>query len=430
MRHGWYYCKARFPTVLLMNVTFDEWLEISRNLEVHHAIFHRFWQMGRPVFTDKVGGRKLDTAAVQFNANGDYIDFLFNPDFWKELDLYNKLFVIAHECLHVILNHGIRTLDATDHHATNATLDVVDNHALINRFGFDRAKIMNAKNLCWIDTVFKNHPDLKNIPEDESFEYYYKMLPEQIMDVVILDDHSTLNKEDSEEIVSRMNESLPVEEKESIQPFIENNYGSGSQAWTGTGSWTFVNVEKQGAKRKWETVIKKWSLKYLKHDAQDKEQWAIPHRRYVELPGNMFLPSEIEEESYKKDRLPVFLFLDTSGSCYGYKERFFKAGLSLPKDRFDVRLFCFDTRVMETTLESRKIYGGGGTAFHIIEAHIQRLRANEGIPYPEAVFIITDGGGDDVRPQYPNKWFWFLTPHNSMHFIPQESKKFNLKDFE
>ena len=411
-----------------MNVTFDEWLEISRNLEVHHAIFYRFWQMGRPVFTDKVGGRKLDTAAVQFNANGDYIDFLFNPDFWKKLNLYNKLFVIAHECLHVILNHGIRTLDAVDHHATNATLDVVVNHALINRFGFDRAKIMDADKLCWIDTVFKNHPNLENIPEDESFEYYYKILPEKIMDVVILDDHSGLNKKDSEEIIGRMDGELTPEEKESIQPFINNNYGG--EAGSSTGSWTFVNVEKQGAKRKWETVIKKWSLKYLKQDAQDKEQWAIPHRRYVELPDDMFLPSEVEEEKYDKDRLPVFLFLDTSGSCYGYKERFFAAGLSLPKDRFDVRLFCFDTQVKETTLESRKIYGRGGTAFHIIEAHIQRIMANEDIPYPEAVFLITDGWGNTVRPEHPDKWFWFLTPRNSMYFIPPESKKFNLKDFE
>ena len=95
-----------------------------------------------------------------------------------------------------------------------------------------------------------------------------------------------------------MNENLTPEEKESIQPFIENNYGG--EAGTGTGSWTFVNVEKQGAKRKWETVIKKWSLKYLKQDEQDKEQWAVPHRRYAELPDDMFLPSEIEEESYKK----------------------------------------------------------------------------------------------------------------------------------
>ncbi len=239
-----------------------------------------------------------------------------------------------------------------------------------------------------------------------------------------------LNKEDSEEIIGRMDESLTPEEKESIQSFVEKNYGDEQKAGTGTGSWTFIKVEQRTAKRKWETVIKNWSLKYLRQDIQDKEQWAIRNRRYVALPDDMFLPTEIEEENYDKDRLPVFFFMDTSGSCYGYKERFFSAALSLPKDRFDVRLFCFDTKVKETTLESGRIYGGGGTYFHIIEGHIRRVMAEEGIAYPEAVFLITDGWGDPVKPLHPDRWFWFMTPYNSSMYIPQESQKFQLKDFE
>jgi hypothetical protein len=106
----------------------------------------------------------------------------------------------------------------------------------------------------------------------------------------------------------------------------------------------------------------------------------------------MFLPSdmEIEDDNDEKTRIKVYFYLDTSGSCWGLKDRFFAAALSLPDDRFDIRLFCFDTTVQETTLESRKIYGGGGTSFSILEAHIQKEIKEKG-EYPEAVFVITDG---------------------------------------
>ena len=159
-------------------------------------------------------------------------------------------------------------------------------------------------------------------------------------------------------------------------------------------------------------------------------QWARLHRRFNLMPDGLMLPSEMEEDAFEKDRLPLFFFMDTSGSCFGYKDRFFKAAMSLPKDKFDIRLFCFDTAVQETTLESKKIYGGGGTNFGIIERHIQEVIKKDCIDYPCAVFLITDGEGTVVYPQHPDKWYWFLTPHNSTRYIPEKSKTVLLKDYE
>jgi hypothetical protein len=94
-----------------------------------------------------------------------------------------------------------------------------------------------------------------------------------------------------------------------------------------------------------------------------------------------------------------------------------------------VRLFCFDTTVYETTLESKKVYGGGGTRFDIIEDKIQATKKNGGV-YPEAVFVITDGAGNRLVPEFPEKWHWFLAGRATKAYIPRESKTYILKDFE
>lgn len=419
---------------IAVTISNEDWMKISQDLEEHHSLFYQCWQMGRPVFTDAI-----PTAAIHFNKEGDYLEFLFNPDFWLSQTHYERLFIIAHECLHVTLNHGRRTINQLQVNAdiVNALLDIVVNHTLVNNFGFDRNQIGDQANLCWVDTIFPDKPDT---PTNEAFEYYYNLLPIIPQDVFLLDDHSALSGASSG-AVGKLNQELSEEEKESLKDLLEKHQPQdgkppetgglgGSQAGTGFGGWTFARTGYVAPKKKWETVVKEWSLKHLREDSEDQEQWARGHRRFSLMSGNLMLPSEMEEDALEKDRLPVFFFLDTSGSCWGYKDRFFKAALSLPKDKFYIRLFCFDTNVQETTLESKKIYGGGGTDFGIIESHIQKVVKQECIEYPSAVFLITDGCGSQVQPQYPDKWYWFLTPYNSKAYIPPKSKIFFLKDYE
>lgn len=410
-------------------ITHKDWMEISQSLEDHHAIFYELWQMGRPAFTDDVA-----TAAVIFDESGEFVHFVFNPEYWNNLTPYERLFVISHECLHVILNHGIRTSGGKDAPRSNLALDIVVNHLLVNSFGFDRKRIRDEDVLCWTDTTFKNDPKVAEIPTDESYEYYYQKIPEtMVIELFTVDDHSKLGKQ-IDKIIDKLDKRLSPEEKESIRSIIEKHYAKSKEeeekAGGGCGDWTFCKVEKVKPKKKWETVILKWSLKYIKEGLDEHEQWARLARRFELLPNDILLPSEMEDESKDYDRIPVHLYMDTSGSCIKYKQRFFRAALSLPKDRFAVRLFCFDTRVEETTLESGKIYGGGGTAFDIIERNIQRLIQKEKTPYPEGVFLITDGEGNAVAPAFPKRWHWFLTKKASTKFISSESKTYKLDDFE
>ena len=67
-----------------MKINNEEWFEISNELEPHHAVFTKVWQMGKPIFDETI-----QTAAVQFDKEGNFILFRFNPEFWKSLDLKN-----------------------------------------------------------------------------------------------------------------------------------------------------------------------------------------------------------------------------------------------------------------------------------------------------------------------------------------------------
>lgn len=425
-----------------------DWLEISLALEQYHAVFYKVWQMGRPVFNPDI-----ETAAVQFDETGDFIYFHFNPEFWNRMDFENRLFVICHEALHIVLNHGVRTCSLNgrvNNRATNVALDLVVNHLLLRNFGFERSKIEGWEDYCWVDTVFKDKKPLP--PDDEMYEFYYNLFdkvyanggwgtgegPNQDGTV---DDHSFMGEAGEEwgKIIDELSGGLSEEEKESLKGMVDKHFqtppkkdAKNTPAGTGTGGqWVFAKISKVKPKKKWETVIKNWSKKYLRQTDKDVEQWARLNRRLTMLPRNMFLPSDMEvEDDKEKTRIDVWFFLDTSGSCWGLKDRFFEAALSLPAERFNVRLFCFDTTVQETTLESRKIYGGGGTSFSIMEKHIQNEISKTGVKYPEAVFVITDGYGDNIKPAVPSKWYWFITQGGTKNCIDKGCNFFNLQDFE
>lgn len=410
-------------------------MEISRDLEEHHSVFYHLWQMGTPVFTDSI-----DTACVSFDEAGQRIGFMWNPEFYKKLDRYNRKFIICHECLHVILNHGRRAigLKGAETDKANIAMDVVINELLVSKFGFERDKIFNQENLCWVDTVFQGR---KGIAQNESFEYYYSHMTRSEepwpVTLSLVDSHEGIASTGWGGVIDRLNKEISDEEKAgSLQDAIEDHFCQENpeenpcQAGTSPGGfWTFVDVGKVVRKKKWESVIKKWMRKYA-IDLRSQEQWARHHRRMSLLPDDLFLPSEMEDEAREAPKkIEVWFFQDTSGSCIGLKDRFFRAAKSLPPSRFDVKMCCFDTNVYETTIESGKVAGGGGTSFSVIEKYIQQHCQTNKTPYPEAVFVITDGYGNTVVPQMPKRWFWFLS-EKCVRYIPKESQTYMLADFE
>ena len=399
------------------------------------------WSIGKPQ-----EDLNIQTACITFDKVGGQIGFKINPNFWKSLTDVQKEFVISHEYLHVILYHGLRTINLKskeEHMLANIAMDIVVNHLLVNRFSFNRSEIDPESKYCWIDTVFKN---LKDVLDNKSFEYYFLLLKNNKndldsalandhndLDSMLVDDHSDLENFASQEFSDILSENLSKEDIESIKDIVSKEMESLKESDCKSAGVNPGNLFKQilvgyvKKKSKWETVIKKWANAQIKD--KDIEQWSKPNRRLAMMSSNFLLPSDAETDYYEKEKINVWFFQDTSGSCINLAERFFKAAKSLPEDKFNIRLFCFDTQIYETSLASGKLYGFGGTAFHIIENYIQSEIKKTNCKYPKAVFVITDGYGTSVNPAKPERWYWFLST-SYKNCIPEKCNTFSLSNFE
>lgn len=423
-----------------------EWMDIGEKLENFHSIFQKFWALGKPRFT-----KSIPTATVFFDRLGDCIDFNINPDFWDTLDDEQKLFIICHEVTHVLFYHGFRITNLktpAEMKIANLGLDIVVNHFLTDFLGFDREMVDPENKLCWIDTVFQ---EVKKRPmTGQNFEYYYNLIKQEIeknpngkmAQMTSMDDHESLESFLNQSFEQKMKDSLDRTDqdaldaspkmkeiaKKELEAQGEKPEKGGKEAGINPGnSWIIAKKKLVIKKRKWESVVKDWILKTL--EEKYGEQWQKPHRRLVNMPKDFMIPAEHEIEEYEKKKIPVFFFLDTSGSCAHLAERFFNAAESIPEDRFILHLACFDTRVYETDLKTRKLYGFGGTSFTCIEQYIQKKTKEERMAYPDAIWVLTDGMGDNVKPEKPERWKWFLS-ENYRSCIPSQSKVYMLKDYE
>ena len=323
-----------------------------------------------------------------------------------------------------------------------------------------------------MDTVFdsKRHPEFLETlkgripPDNKSFEYYLNLLPktggggqgngegdgEGGNDPQnSFDDHDGLaDTEALKEVIQELNEDMTEEEKSDLEDMIDEHFQKeknkqddlqNQQGGKGAGDyWSFSKIDNIPKKKKWETIIKKWMLKEIKISSRDLEQWVRVNRRFTMLPNDFFLPTEMEVEDLyeEKSRVKVWFVIDNSASCSNLFDRFAHAAASLPKDKFDVRLWCFDTVMHEVIIKKghMKALGGGGTSFTCIENKIQEIVKTEKCEYPKSVWVLSDGYSvGQLTVEHPLHWSWFLTTGYTNCIPPECIKKkqvYNLKDFE
>lgn len=397
----------------------DEFMSLMQELSMYHSVFITLWKIGVPVFTEE-----LPTAAVQFDKSGNCIQFMFNPVYWDSIDDYTRCFIVCHECLHVLLNHGARMKGCIPTLA-NYALDVAVNHMLVNSFQFERKRVMNADEFCWVDTVFPN----QNLPDDKNFEYYYNRLCKDSFipkSLQIVDGHDFLSGIPNKEALKDVAEYLTPDE---LQKLMEVDGGKGTVGdplVAGKGDHIF--------KKKAPRYSPIWSkiLKDIEVNAVYKEdmQFVFKNRRMTFLGGKFMIPTEYEKELRIVDKPDILLFLDCSGSCANLKDMFFELAQTIDPKKFKVRLFARTTRVVELTKNSDGDYFvpngvGGSDDFSCIERFIQKsISDNELKRYP-VVIHITDGydcAMNMVRPQVPQNWYWFIAPYGAKDRIPPECK--------
>lgn len=371
-------------------------------LEKHHGVFSCFWSLTKPIFTNKI-----PTACVEFNKVGKCINMKINPGFWEELDQTQRMFIVSHECLHVILEHGKRG-KGLNKKVANIAMDIVINESLVSRFGFDKDHIDplvdGNRQFVWLDVISEMIE--KPLLEGQPFEYYYNKIIESGKELPFTINHDGLESFGD----------MDISDFEELAGEIEKLENFMKQAGVDAGNLWRLAVARPVKKKKWETVIKDWVRANLDREVN----WRNRPRRMENLPPRFFLPSENNDE--EKQKINVWFFQDTSGSCVHWADRFFNAALSIPDDRFNVRMFCFDTKVYETSLESKKLYGFGGTSFDCIDQYVRQNK------HPDVIFVITDGYGDRFKPEKAKRWNFFVD--GTFEYVPDGVHKWNLKDFE
>lgn len=435
-------------------MTVDQFLDfyddIVFQLTEFHEIFYKLATVGKPVITDSI-----PTAAVGFDKEGRHILYMFNPDFVESLSPYEIKFVMCHEMLHVLYNHGKRFKDAEKgKEFCNIAADIVINHQLLKSFDFNRfllptlnklgvddtkkdkknKKEKDKGGICFIDTVFPKEKQ-KTVKKDETYEYYFNKLIEDVEFQEIegfigignggsLDDHSQLPGLTEEEMKEMLEEALGEDKAEKLMEEMSKGRSETGDAFDMFNS-IYKFIRKKG---KFEDIMRGYQKKLRAIEVRDKEMWSMKSRRMSLMHSDFLLPSMMEVEDEDGYKFDLWLFQDISGSCYEMTGRFLDLARSIPTDIFHIKFHVFNTGVERVGLWDKNIPRGGGTSFTPIETYIQdRVKAGE--KYPDAVFVITDGDGNPVRPQYPKKWNWFLS-QNYTRCIPEESRIFTIDDFE
>lgn len=429
-----------------------EFLAISAAIEDYHKVFYTFWEMSDVLIDDD-----FPTACVQFFPNAKP-RMMFGRAFWEKLTFREKLFVVCHECLHVILDHGMRNgmdVKGATHSLVNVAQDITINEMIVDLFGFDREEITDWKNLCWIDTCFD---DPNSIRRHQTFKYYLELLIKQDRKSDMpktLDQHngspskgsgspgdpqpqkpttpSHAGGEGDDETEDEKKERAKIAEKlaAELNPGeLQDLLDAVEKGDAGSLSGMLDHVltrKKKLPKVKFTSFIKKLKRTRLKVNPHESDSFARDTRRFDDVVRTFgaILPGPEERDKPIKDKLLCFVFWDVSGSCIPYKSVFQDVFFAFDAEReiFETRLFIFDVKVTEVKeRDSPRI--GGGTSFHIIEDAIQKLKPEYGDKYPDCVVVITDGDGDVVEPAAPNRWIWLLAPPANRRLIPAQSQKF------
>lgn len=436
------------------SMPYEEFCSIATGLEMCHSIFYSLWDIVRPYYSYEV-----PTASVRFDPNGKFISMKINPDYWNQMDEYSRLFLVAHEMTHIILYHGYRAKDLDRGYAkiANIAMDLCVNHMLVDSFGFHRELINNEKNLCWLDTVFEP----EDMPKEYlTFEGYFNLLKKLAKEIpgniTLADSHDGLETFDEDNSDSGLSKEiakaiLKNNSKEEIKDFLnkikenretdptpnkENrSFGEvGEPPIVGVLA-TILRLKNVKIKPKWESVIKKWTSFILAE--KEEYQWVLEDRRFsiVNRDASTIVPQMNNSIEKVYEKIDIWFFLDTSGSCDHLRERFLKAALSLNPKKFTVRLFSRTTVAQEILPgEVMTMNVSGSDRFQCMEDKIHEyLKLKKIKEYPHAIFHITDGHDCDphiMTPLYPERWHFFLTPGRYTGRLPPKVNVYNLEDYE
>lgn len=378
-------------------------------LENYSSLFSSLVSLGQVGFTESI-----NTAAVEMLKGEDkqFFRLLWNPKFFDFNSDYKNSFILCHEMLHVLLKHGNRS-KGLNPKKSNICQDISINHMLIDNFGFKRFLIEGWEEACWRDTVF-----LAEVPALPSFESYYaipdeKFKPEFLSRGFFLDEifSSEISQDDEKKIEKERNDlfsDLP-------------SYGDESELTEAT-----IEVKKR-KKPKFENLVKNLvsSVTNSRNSILSEYSWATIDRRFAELCPDFPCDKEIYHRKVEK-KYVCYCYVDNSGSCADYIQKFCDTVSGLNKNIFEVALFSFDTKIHEIIADKDGKYsvrGGGGTDFSPVVKHINENK-------PDIAFVLTDGIAEPpITNSRKHATHWFISENGSSYALKGSGKIWKLSQY-
>lgn len=384
--------------------------------------------MGYPIFDSRI-----DIAAVYLPKDSNKLEdfkFIINPTFAALLEPEELAFILSHETMHILLNH-LRVLPhmvkrGAKQKKSNISADLLINNYLRNQ-GLDvserlRKTIFFGEDWTGYDTCYSTVRQIYRDIDDDKLQEQQDLndaLGQYLRDLRVpaTGGHGWIyEQEGSQGTAEKIAEGAPqgIQDKkddEDNKPKQNASTGVGSEAEK-MRRW----IENNDVSMDWAKLLSQVDPDIFKlYGPAPYATFARAPRKlayvYEKYPHLGRLPS-VELSDPKKGDLPaIVMYLDGSGSCSDYIDKFVRLAKSVPEDKIKIIPRSFSTYVQPLDLHDPKV-AQGGTEFSIIEDDV----LNTVIPllghYPKAIVVLTDGIGyfSSTRPKTHNehKWLWML----------------------
>lgn len=378
---------------------------------------------------------RISTAGISWDKYKKQVCFEFNEKFANTLSDEEFSFVVAHEAMHLAVCHIFLINDYVNKIKRKSNLSKEEKDKQISIF-------LNKSNIaadCVVNDSLVNIYNLKKQLENiamygkkvvgvdchnMSMSEVYQLLPEIEMYTFdihswdsFLDENGDIDKNFSDKIKGFIernlnNSALSDKENQKLQDvanqFQHLNAGNSSLA----NRRPIVKISRNYIN--WNRLI----LEIVDSKKQE-DIWSKPNRRLVSIYPDVILP-KFESQEIET----VFVAIDASGSIDQQQLSLFVDVVRNSPKRFKIEAVTFNTTCYPLNIMKEDPSGGGGTSFACIEKYIQKNLKE----YPKCVVVISDGSGDCVNPQFPERWRWLLTDGGSDVYCKSMRHHF-LRDF-
>ena len=364
----------------------------------------------------KYPSTSIPTAAVGFSRAAKSFYLIYNPNFLRQLDHFERKTIFIHEFCHLCLdhltfrsqNHGFREVNNSIHRIINGGMDCAINSMPMVAKVIPRNKLIlwdsgpDAGKKTYFNPWMPGEGSMKDALPEQSTEYYIDFIKSRAIDTSSydeMDDHGFGDPmEGPESVIAK--EKIINSIKSAIRKAeeIKNKSGNHQKGW---GSISEAMAKQIIELAKSHPPSPEEVLKHFLDSigrGSPKSTWTKQNRR---------LPGQRPRRKYKL--LPnVVIAVDQSGSVSDEMLGYFFDILNKYSSKFEFTYVPFDTAVYKDTVSKLGKYKKskkerelcGGTDFNAPTAYVNTNRQYDGL------IICTDMYAPlPVRSRVPRLWF-------------------------